>query len=61
MGRPSAGNVVNLYEAKLATAKFSQGHYLLPKLTIEHIQLNSYSHRRVDLAAQISDFGYFFC
>ena len=56
MGIPSAGNVVNLYEAKLATDRFSQGLHLLPKLTIEHIQPNSYSRMRVDLAAQVSDF-----
>ena len=48
--------MINLYEPKLATARFSQGLYLLPKLTIEHIQLNSYSRMRVDLAAQVSDF-----
>ena len=48
-------HVVNLYEAKLATARFSQGLYLLPKLSIEHTQLNSYSRMRVDLAVQVSD------
>ena len=42
-----------LYEKILSTSADSQGLSLTPKLKSEHIQLNSYSRMRVDLAAKV--------
>ena len=39
---------------KTSMAKDSHGLFLLKKLSIEHIQLISFSHMRVDLAVQVS-------
>ena len=44
----------DLYEAKCAVAKRSQGLFLLKKLSREHLELTSYSRMRVDLAAEVS-------
>jgi len=43
-----------LYQAKLSQGDRSNGTYLLKKLTREHIELNSYSRMRVNLAAEVS-------
>ena len=47
-------HVRNLYEKLTMLCVQSRGLSLVSKLTSEHINLNSYSRMRVDLAAQVS-------
>ena len=42
-----------LYETKVSVAKNLKGLYLLKKLSLEHIQLTSYSRMKVNLTAQV--------
>ena len=49
--------MVTLYKRSQATRE-PAGLYLLKKLKLEHVQLNSYSHMQVDLAAQVRNKGH---
>ena len=46
-------HLIQLYEAKMGMVSHSNGLALLQKLSIEHIQLTSFSRMRVDLAAEV--------
>ena len=46
-------HLLQLYEAQVGMISNSSGLALLPKLSIEHVQLTSFSRMRVDLAAQV--------
>lgn len=47
-------HIQELYDKMNRMAVQSKGLSLLPKLKLEHVQLNSYSRMRVDLAAQVN-------
>lgn len=49
---------MDLYTAKMGVATRSSGLYLLQKLKLDHVQLNSYSRMKVSLAAQVCMFMY---